>query len=234
MTAAGDEESVMNASNPGVPRAERLVPAVVSDDTGPGLVEAPLRARNWIGFAGSWFLLAAGTVALFAGSLEIMGVGGFCAEGGPYEIAVHCPTGSGAGITLGMFAVAAGVILGVFGAQGFGTPAHGFFWSLLFGVEGIAFVIAAILLADGISIAWLICGVLFLALAVPPLLMARMGWPRSVFGRRRLDGRSLAKHGLPVRDAAVIGAVWVAAGAAGAGSVLVLLAGLAGLPDPPR
>lgn len=193
------------------PPRERLVPAVVTSDTGPGLVETPLRMSTWIGFLGSWVLVAAGITWLFVSGMQIMGVGGFCAEGGPYEIATHCPANSAVFMNVGFAACAAGVLLGIFGARGFGVPAHGFIWSLLFGVMGAAFLLAAFLPPDGVSIAWLICGILFELVALPPVFLIRLGWPRSLFGRRRLDGRSLAKHGLPVRDAWIIATAWITA-----------------------
>lgn len=203
--------------------AERMLPAVVTTDTRPGLFETPLRASNWVGFAGSWVLLSAGIVWIFTSAIQIMGVGGFCAEGGPYEIATHCPADSAIFMNVGFLAVAAGVLLGIFGARGFGVPAHGFVWSLLFGVMGIAFLISAFLAPSGVSVAWLICGALFITLALPPVLMVRMGWPRSIFGRRRLDGRSLVKHGLPVRDALWIGLTWLGGSGLSACGALVLV-----------
>lgn len=214
----------MNTAHAGASPTARIVPSKLTDDTGPGLVETPLRASTWIGFLGAWVLLSAGTTLLFVGSMQIMGVGGFCAEGGPYEIAVHCPAASGVSVTLALPMIAAGVLLGIFGARGFGVPAHGFFWILLFGVEGTAFLLSAFSIPAGVSVAWLICGVLFLGIAIPPLFMIRIGWPRSVFGRRRLDGRSLVKHGLPLRDAGIITMVWLTAGSLGVGGALWLAA----------
>lgn len=213
----------MSTARAGASQTVRVVASRLTDDTGPGLVETPLRVSTWIGFIGAWLLLAAGTTLLFIGSMQIMDVGGFCAEGGPYEIAVHCPASSGVSVTIALPMIAAGVLLGIFGARGFGVPAHGFFWTLLFGVEGIAFLISAFSIPEGVSVAWLICGVLFIGIAVPPLFMIRMGWPRSVFGRRRLDGRSSGKHGLPVRDATIIGVLWTMAVSSGAVIAVVLM-----------
>lgn len=220
----------MDAGEQAPPPRERLVPAVVKRDTGPGLVEAPLRAGSWIGFAGSWLLLAAGSTGLFAASLLVLGVGGFCGDGGPYEIAVRCPEGSGRLLAGSVPMIAASVLLGVFGARGLGTPVHGFFWSALFGLEGVAFLIAAFGPRDpaaGFPVGWLVCGALFALLAALPAPLARIGWPRSVFGRRRLDGRSLVNHGLPVRDAVVLAAVWAGSVAAGVGGGLLLVGLLA-------
>ena len=203
-------------------RQERYVRPVAKTDTGTGLVETPLRAGNWIGFLGSWVLLAAAATSLFIGSMRLLGVGGFCASGGPYEIVQHCDSDSGLSITFGMFGSAVALLFGIFAARGFGPPVHGFFWSLLFGLEGVAFLLSAFVAQEVVSGVWLFCGLLFLALASPPLFLIRMGWPRSIFGRRRLDGRSLIKHGLPVRDARVLAAAWTTAVAAGV--ILALIA----------
>ncbi len=40
---------------------------------------------------------------LYLGMRSVMGVGGFCAEGGPYQIAVHCPRGVAGMVPLSIF-----------------------------------------------------------------------------------------------------------------------------------
>ncbi|ALJ20087.1 hypothetical protein [Microbacterium sp. No. 7] len=212
----------MTASPTEPPRPERLVPSRLKTDTGAGLVQERAGAKTWAAFVGSWALLAFGVVGLFTGGLAIMGVGGFCAEGGPYEIAVHCPDGTALVMNLGFLLIAIGVLLGIFGARGFGPPVHGYAWSLVFGSMGVAFLVSAFAPPAGVSVSWLVCGILFLALALLPAPLLRMGWPRSVFGRRRLDGRSLVVHGLPVRHAAVFAAAWLASVTAGALPALLL------------
>lgn len=199
----------MNSSPSNSSRPVRLVPATLRQDTWPGLVQKPLRPHNWIGFLGSWFLFALGITLLFNGSMQVMGVGGFCAEGGPYEIATHCPGGSGGQVASALPLMATSLLLGLLCARGFGVQVHIYAWSALFGIEAAAFLISALMSPGGIVIGWLLNGVVFLALALAPLPLIRKAWPRSVFGRRRLDGRSLIKYGLPLFDAVAIGLVWV-------------------------
>ena len=54
-----------------------------------------------IGLAGS----AAAITVMFLAMRAVMGVGGSCADGGPYVIATPCPNGAPAGMTLGIFAL---------------------------------------------------------------------------------------------------------------------------------
>lgn len=51
------------------------------------------RVRVWIVFAAALAGLALCVTAMFTGMREVMGVGGACASGGPYEVAVPCPDG---------------------------------------------------------------------------------------------------------------------------------------------
>ena len=37
--------------------------------------------------------MAASIVVIFLGMRAVLDIGGFCAEGGPYEIQTHCPDG---------------------------------------------------------------------------------------------------------------------------------------------
>lgn len=203
------------------PAARRLVPSRVSADSGAWLVETPLRPHNWIGFVLSWILLGAGITLMVVGTWRMRGVGGMCASGGPYAVAVPCPDGVVALMAGGMGAVAVAVLVGVFAARGLGPPVHGWFWSVLFGAQGTVFLVAST--AGGrVSWGWLVCGIVFVLAALPPAWLVPVGWPRSVFGRRRLDGRSLATHGLPVGDAIVLGVCWLAAVGSGVAAVVLL------------
>lgn len=182
------------------------VPAV--RDTPPGI-------REWVCFPGAWALVGFGITCLVVGSSRVMAVGGYCAQGGPYEVAVACPTGSTGPVFAALPAVALAVLVGIFGARGFGVPVHGYFWSALFGAQGIAFFVAAAAHA-GPTTGWIICGVVFVLVALLPAPLLAIGWPRAFFGRRRLDGRAVDHYGLPLPDAVVIGSAWAVSTAAGA------------------
>lgn len=204
----------MSTERSDVPVTRRLLSSRITTDSGSWLVETPLRRHNWAGFVLSWLLLGAGITLMIAGSWRMRGVGGMCAGGGPYDIAVACPGRAVALVAGGMGAVAVAVLIGIFAGRGFGPPVHGWFWSLLFGAQGIVFLAAST--ADGrMSWGWLVCGVVFVLVALPPAWLVPIGWPRSVFGRRRLDGRSVARHGLPVGDAMILGVCCLGAAAVG-------------------
>mgnify|MGYP001149551442 CR=1 FL=1 len=55
------------------------------------------------GSALSWFLFALSFTLLFLVSYTVLALGGSCASGGPYEIAVQCPEGVAAFAPLSIF-----------------------------------------------------------------------------------------------------------------------------------
>ena len=109
---------------------------------------------------------------MFLGMRAVMDIGGFCAEGGPYEIAVHCPKGIPLMMPLSIFGML------IFGALYFFTgkkdePNFAFlFWTALFGTLGWNFLEYALYPSDGsgLVISWLICGIMFELMAFGPLL----------------------------------------------------------------
>ncbi|HCB04706.1 MAG TPA: hypothetical protein PLZ93_20660 [Nocardioides sp.] len=96
----------------------------------------------------------------------VMGVGGSCADGGPYVSAQPCPDGSW------LIAVAIPVMLltAMFGsavAMSAGAPNLLLpMWGLLFGSLGWNFLEFAFK-GDGVVWGWLVCGVLFWLMAAP-------------------------------------------------------------------
>jgi hypothetical protein len=101
-------------------------------------------------------------------SSAVMNLGGSCGSGGPYEIATPCPTGAWmapVGIFVGLFGLAVHAF-----TRPPGSPALWVFaWPALFGSLGVQFLRAAAAESDAWGF-WL-CGVLFLLMAVAPLLM---------------------------------------------------------------
>lgn len=174
----------------------------------PKSVEKPLGLRHWFGFLTSWFVLAFAVTVLYVGFMRVLEVGGYCAEGGPYVIETHCPPGTIAAIPLSIFGlfIAAGLS---FLAGGLGTPAYAYLWTILFGSLGTGFAIAAKKSPDG-AVGWIICAVMFILMAVSPLIVIVKTAPRSMLGSRRLNGarypenRVGVKDGMPTADAAVI------------------------------
>lgn len=104
---------------------------------------------------------------LFLAMRAVLGIGGFCAEGGPYQIAVHCPKGIAplaaiAPITMivSIFAyLSTGYMTGVF-----------LFWSAIFLSLGWNFLEFAFYPPEGQGIVygWLACGVMFIAMGLAP------------------------------------------------------------------
>jgi hypothetical protein len=130
----------------------------------------PLKKALWI--LGSLFLVSAGLTSLYLGMRAVMDIGGFCAEGGPFEIATHCPDGV-PGLMIG------GIWIGMIAAFAYGwasisagIPSFvGLFWPALFMSLGWNFLQYAFdpPFGDGIVYGWLICGILFELMGVIPL-----------------------------------------------------------------
>jgi hypothetical protein len=121
--------------------------------------------------------LAAGITLLFFGQRAVMDIGGFCAEGGPYVIETSCPEGSSAATLLGVFGGLAGFIVALFAAMAIGARALGLLllaWPALFGVVGFNFLQYGLDPPGedaGWAWGWLVCGVVFWAMAFGPLVM---------------------------------------------------------------
>ncbi len=125
-------------------------------------------------------LLTLGTVGfvfcltlMFESMRAVMDVGGFCAEGGAYEIRQHCPQGVAwvmpVAIFGGLFSLAVGA-LGVF-SQG-GPRPYAFAWSALFLSLGWNFLEYGFdPPGGGTEAGWLVCGVVFVVMGGVPLLL---------------------------------------------------------------
>ena len=124
-----------------------------------------------LGIAG----LAASLTLLFLSMRAVMDVGGFCAEGGPYEIQTHCPEGTALLLPLSIFAgLGSAALVGWKGSQiggAFGALV-GLAWPALFISLGWNFLEYGLWPpgGDGIVWGWLIPGVIFEAMGILPLL----------------------------------------------------------------
>jgi hypothetical protein len=125
--------------------------------------------------------VAAGITLLFLGMRAVMDIGGMCAEGGPYVIQATCPEGTTAATLLGFVIGLAGVFLaGWTGAAIGGRAVAVLFlaWPALFGVLGFNFLQYGLNPPGdepGWAWGWLICGVVFEAMAFGPLLVGLWG-----------------------------------------------------------
>jgi hypothetical protein len=123
-----------------------------------------------IGVAG----LAACIVVIFLGMRAVLDIGGFCAEGGPYEIETHCPDGVPLLMMLGIPGVFLFGGLMVWRGQAIGSPYQGavfFAWPALFLSLGWNFLEYGFNPpgGEGLAWGWLICGVVFVAMGGVPL-----------------------------------------------------------------
>jgi hypothetical protein len=105
---------------------------------------------------------------LYLGSSVVMGLGGYCASGGPYVIETECPDAVVATLPLSIFGGLAAVGIGVYFARGFGMPLVSWAWPVLFVGLGAAFLIAS---AQPGGITFLIVGILFVVMGAAPLVL---------------------------------------------------------------
>lgn len=143
-------------------------------------------ATRILGSAVSWFGFALSFTLLFQVSFSVMALGGSCASGGPYEIAVQCPDSVAAfapgSIFMGLFAVA----IAMFFARGFGTPLTTWAWPILF--CGLGGMFLAAFFGAG-EVVGLIIGLMFEVMGLVPLLLEFRGSPQRVFlGQRAANG----------------------------------------------
>jgi len=114
---------------------------------------------------------------LYLSMRSVMDVGGFCAEGGPYEIRQHCPQGVGWIVPVSIFGMIASVGIGLLGVFRQGGPRpYVFAWSALFLALGWNFLEYGFdPPGGGTSGGWIVCGVVFVVMGGAPLLALRYG-----------------------------------------------------------
>lgn len=138
------------------------------------------------GAAASWFLFSLSFSLLIQSSFVVMQLGGSCASGGPYEIAVECPDSVVAFTPLSIYGGLLAVGISIFLARGFGTPLTTWAWPVLFIGLGGAFLLAFIFAGD---VTGLIIGGVFIIMGLVPLVLELRGSPQRVFlGQRDARG----------------------------------------------
>jgi hypothetical protein len=143
--------------------------------------------------------VAAGITLNFIGMRAVMDVGGFCAEGGPYVVETPCPEGVALLVPLGIIGGLAAAAV----AAGAGSRLGGSWsavvllaWPALFGALGWNFLEYGLNPPGddpGWAWGWLVCGVVFWAMALVPLYFGIQGAlaARSSAGGSRLAGGTL-------------------------------------------
>jgi hypothetical protein len=146
-----------------------------------------------LGSGVSWLLFTFCFSLLYLGSSTVMGLGGYCASGGPYVIETECPEAVVATMPLSIFGGLAAVALGVFLTRGFGMPLVSWAWPVLFVGLGAGFLIAA---AQPGGITFLIVGVLFVVMGAAPLVLEVRASVRALFlGTTNVAGVKFAHSG---------------------------------------
>lgn len=87
---------------------------------------------TWVGFTLAITLL-------YLSSRAVMAIGGFCAEGGAYEIETHCPDNVVAFLPLSVYGGLTAVGLRIFVARGLGAALELIAWPILFIGLSLAF-----------------------------------------------------------------------------------------------
>jgi hypothetical protein len=133
-----------------------------------------------LGSAASWLLFTVSFTLLYQVSAMVMGLGGFCASGGPYVIETQCPDAVVIFAPLSIFGGLIAAAIGLFFARGFGTPLVIWAWPILFVGLGIAFLLASFV-PGGVTN--LVVGIVFLVMGLVPLVIVlRVGAARLLIG----------------------------------------------------
>jgi hypothetical protein len=144
----------------------------------------------------SWLLFAFGFTLLYLSSVALGTLGGFCASGGPYEIAVECPATLAWSFPVGFIAVFVAGTLAFFFQKGFAAPVMVWGWPILFVGLGIGFF--QMIPLGGVFVG-VLCGTLFVLMGLAPLVFELRAGPRRVIlGKTNvLDLRFTEKPGAP-------------------------------------
>jgi hypothetical protein len=144
-----------------------------------------------IGSAASWLIFAFSFTVFCLGILGVLQVGGTCADGGPYVIAVHCPENTDIFTIGGIYGGLGAVFVALLIARGFGTRLVVLAWPILFLTLSIPFLLA--------GLPFIVIGIVFVIMALVPLVIEwRAAGPQRTF----LGITDTAGHRFRERDGA--------------------------------
>lgn len=161
----------------GLDPCERGRGASIDAVTGSSRARPVASVRDHVVYLAGVFCLTASIAGLWLGMRAVMNIGGYCASGGPYEIAVECPPGVDLVIIL---AVPVGILsAGIVAWRGSRLGRSwagiaGLAWPVLFLSLGWNFLEYAVRPPDGsggLVLGWLIPGVIFVLMGAFPLLI---------------------------------------------------------------
>lgn len=157
-------------------------------------IEVPTR-RTWrdmaatriLGSVLGWFTTATALTLLYQAVDALAALGGFCARGGPYVIAVECTDAIALFAPLSILGGLVMLAIGTALAQGFGTPVWLYAWPGLFVSLSVVFFRTFLLGGDWSG---LIVGLLFFVMGLAPLALVIPAAPqRTLIGRVDAQGR---------------------------------------------
>lgn len=153
-----------------------------------------MRGPVWriAGAVGGWLIYTFLTVLVLRAAMSVMLLGGSCASGGPYAIAVECPRAVLIVIPAAFFLGLATVIAGAIIQRGFGTPLMSWAWGIAFGALGIASIVGGA--ATG-GVWYFIGGAMFLLFSIPVLVFEYRQSPLRFF----VGATNLREEGFIVR-----------------------------------
>lgn len=127
----------------------------------------------------SWLLFAFSFVGLFQAIGIVIGLGGYCASGGPYVIQTPCPEGVLAFAPLGIFGMLIAAAVSMALADNLGAPLYLWAWPILFAGLGVQFILGAV---GGVALVTnLVLGLVCLAMGLVPFWWAVRSAPRPFF-----------------------------------------------------
>jgi hypothetical protein len=127
-----------------------------------------------IGAAASWLIFAFSFTVFVLGLWGVLQVGGTCADGGPYVIAVHCPENTDIFTIGGIYGGLAAIFIALLIARGFGTRLVVLAWPILFLTLSAPFLLA--------GLPFIVIGIVFVIMALVPLVIEwRAAGPQRTF-----------------------------------------------------
>ena len=164
--------------------------------------------------------IAAGITLLALDGRALIDIGGFCAEGGPYVIATHCPQNSAVIFLLGFLGGGAAVVLAEWKSSAIGLGSGTVLllaFTAVFGVIGLETLLAGFDPPGdepGWAWGWLVMGTMFVAAAAIPLLLVALsaralspgaGAPRGTRAHGPSGGGGMSSAGVQAQASAPAG-----------------------------
>lgn len=149
-----------------------------------------VRTPFWriVGSFAGWLIFTVAFLLFFQTAGVVGGLGGFCAAGGPYVIAVECPEAVVVFAPVGLFGSLFGVAVAMFVARSFGTPLYLWAWPIAFVALGIQFIVGAI--GGEAVVINVLLGLMFVVMGIVPLwYVIRGGAQPFLIGSANLDGQ---------------------------------------------